>query len=81
MTHTETELSEYELDTTCDLGDCLAVFVIWDIDGEIKAHLEEVKALDDDGEYISVQGEELFRWKAQLNTQENKDHVLDKFYE
>jgi len=81
MSHVEKAISDYIIDTTCILGDCIAVFVIWDIDGEIKAHLEEVKALNDDGEYIDVQGEELFRWKAQLNTQENKDHVLDKFYE
>jgi len=80
MSHNETPLSDEELDTTCDLGDCLAMFTVWNIDGDIQAHLEGVKALDDDGEYIEVQGEELYRWKAQLNTQDNKDLVLEKFY-
>jgi len=80
MSHVEQHLNECELELTCDLGDCLVEFYIIDQDGEIDAHVETVKALDDeDGEYKEVVGEEeLNRWKALLNTRDNKDLALER---
>ena len=80
MSHIEQHLSECELELSCDLGDCLVEFSIMDIDGEIDAYVEEVKALDEDsGEYKEIEeGEELNRWKALLNTRDNKDLALEQ---
>ena len=79
MSFIETPITELELELTCDLGDCIAEFYIIDQFGEIDAQLETVKALDEnDGEYKEVEGEELYRWKALLNTRDNKDFALEQ---
>lgn len=79
MSHIEQHLSECELELTCDLGDCMVEFSIMEIDSQIDAHVEAVKALDeDDGEYKEVEGEELYRWKALLDTRDNKDFALEQ---
>ncbi len=78
MSHFEQHLSECELELTCDLGECMVEFAIIELDSQIDAHVETVKALDDeDGEYKEVNGEELNRWKTLLDTRDNKDLALE----
>lgn len=80
MSHFEQQLSEIELELSCDLGDYLAEFSIIKMDNQINAHLESIKPLDDeDGEYKEVSGEELNRWKALAKTRDNKDLALERW--
>lgn len=78
MTQTFKPEEEYTIDTTCDLGDCVAVFGIWDGDD---VRLISVQAKNDEtGEFECVHvGEELNRWRGQLEDQAHKDFVIKLF--
>lgn len=81
-THEEKPEKKYDVEEKCVLGKYIATFTVWEIEGKTQLQLETVRAKSDEtGCYEDIHGEELNRWKAQVDTQANQDFVLKRFSE